>query len=507
MTNSNREVYENKEMTKQIIDNQEGFIHRQIYEQLVNHIKQMNSLDEQGIFNMLNKLECHVTDHIDAFNSSRSSSTKNFKVAIIVFTSNFIKYSPNQVELNETINSIINDANARKENDSTNFDYRPKYEKINLIEDLSINIVKRVVSSVNDDISNDSNLKDLSESLSKHFYDDTEQKELFNLYDYFNNCFKIDNRMYTNSFLNLLKYIKFPHVNDFLIALSIKLCLKLIESFTLNFDDKLFGLELINCLINNTSKSDLIANNRSLLLLNNFERFMYDKDSHEFTYKLHVTQLKLLDIHESQYSSSEHEYSLHSKYFNILLNNCLMCSNLNVKIIYLLVLKKFLEQMHHYAVKYLTKLFDVLLVDTVDYMRANIDYKFNYILIKLIFSIIESCCIKFQQRIHQHAKVILNFLVKFIYYMCLDYCAEDEVFDVKRFENYDKVLFEEESCLNDHRYYCLNYCLKLIIFLFKNEKIRRSEYKSFSELNLIDNNKIFEMTIQFIFKEIDNLKT
>ena len=374
------------------------------------------------------------------------------------------------------------------------FDYRPKFEKIDEIENLCKNILSNLLLNDN-----------LSEFLAKHFYEN-ERKELFNLYEYFNNCFKMDNRMHTNSFLNLIKLIKFPHFNEHLITLSIKYCLKLIESFTINYDDKFHGIDLINCIIEKTSKSDLKANNRTLLLLNTIERFVYDKDSIEFIYKLYKTQLSILDIHETKYTVNEHDYNLHSKYLNNLFNSCLMCSNLSFKIVYFVILKRFLQQMNSYAIRYLKKIFDILLNDTIDYMKSNIDFKFNFILIKLIFNIIEMCAIKFEMRIHQHARIIIQFLIKFIYYTCLDYNDEDVSMIASEvlLEDFIKFYSDDSSLHENDKYFCLKYCLKLlIVYIFTNEKVKEREYSQFLELKLINSNKLFKLFIEFISKEID----
>jgi hypothetical protein len=481
--------YRFKRMSKQI--DYQGCIDNDIYSELMDQIKEIHSDDV--ILNFLKRLDSYILVNKNIFDS-RNVKVRNFKISIHIFISNFIKYVPYQIEFDHLINIVINDIEMKNKNES---DYRPKFEKIEDIEILSKNILNELFSK--------DNPRELSELISKHFYDENEKKELFNCYQYFNDAFKNENenRMQINSFFNILKFVNFPHLNDYLMTLCIKLSLKLIESYTINFDDKLLGIDLINGLISKTSKSDLNLNNRTLLLLNNIERFMYDKDCIEFIYKLYFTQLKLLDIQETQYAVNDHEYSLHSKYFNILLNNCLMCSNLNIKIIYFFFLKKYLEQMNYYAVKYLSKLFEILLNDTIDYMKANIDYKFNYIIVTMIFSMIEICSIKFKLRIHQHAKTIIQFLVKFIYYNCLDY-SEDELVHEKLFQNYDKVSFEEDY-MHEDKYYCLKYCLKLIIIgLFKNEKVKMNEFKEFQELELIEKSKTFSLIINFIIKEINH---
>jgi hypothetical protein len=440
----------------------------------------LNELDlEDKILNFLTKIQKYI--------ENSDFDVKKTQTAIFVFISNFIKYSSSTSNSEIIINSIIND-----EGKDTNFDYRPNFKKIDEIESLSKDISKKLHL----------------DSLSKHFFDENERKKeenYLNLYEYYTTkiCKQNENRIYINSFLNLLQLIKFPDFNEYLIMLSIKISLKLIESFTINYDDKLAGLEIINCMIQSTSKTDLSVNNRTLLILNTIERFVYEKDSIKFLYQLLKTQLSLLDIHETQYAANEHDYKLHSKYFNNLLDNCRMCSNLNVKIVYFLILKGFLKQMKDYMVKYLSKLFDILLVDTVDYMKSNINYKYNYVLIKLIFSIVEICLLQFECRVHAHAKMIIQFLIKFIYYLCLDYSDEDGMeFDVKFFENYNTIIYNDSMNEVDDKYYCLKYCFKLLVCLFKNDKVKFNEYNEFLELKFIQSNDFFKICIDFISKKV-----
>ena len=154
----------------------EGFAEDQLYNELMGQIKETNSDDL--VLNLLKRLHSYILANENLFNSM-NVKIRNFKVSILLFISNYIKYLPDQIEFYNLIGIIINDREAKNK---CEIDYRPKFEKIDEIESLSKNILSEIFLK--------DNPRELSELISKHFYEETGQKELLNLFHYFNNCFK-----------------------------------------------------------------------------------------------------------------------------------------------------------------------------------------------------------------------------------------------------------------------------------------------------------------------------
>ena len=65
-------------------------------------IEKIEACSEARVLEFLKRLDCHVKAHEEIF-SAKSAQTQNFKVALILFSSNFIRYSFNQTEDDDVI--------------------------------------------------------------------------------------------------------------------------------------------------------------------------------------------------------------------------------------------------------------------------------------------------------------------------------------------------------------------------------------------------------------------
>lgn len=253
---------------------------------------------------------------------------------------------------------------------------------------------------------------------------------------------------------------KFPHYdeNENLIETLIRYSVLYLEEF--NYDLKQTGLTLLDHLMANTSPSVLNLNMRSKLVLTSFEKYINDKEGPlVYLDKQMQSMLKLLNIIESTHSSSQHSYKQHSLILDSILNNAYMTTNTAIKEIYFKNIQGYVKQMNVYACRHLGKLLTV----GFDCGLDNSNLSFNFVernqlcvaSLDLIECILSICWL----RIHAHSKEIINFLLKLVYFACLE--EEDQ-------ENLTKPIIERITCM-----------LKR---LFTNAKLANQEYEEFNTL-------------------------
>jgi hypothetical protein len=237
------------------------------------------------------------------------------------------------------------------------------------------------------------------------------------------------------AFENFLFSKKFPFYdeNDNLVEIYIRYCILYLEE--LNFDLKQLGLDLLDHLLVNISPSKLNLNMRSKLIFDTLERYLNIKESSQFLDTIIQTMLNLLNIIESKYSTSEHQFKKHSQIFDSLLNNCYMSTNSEIKCIYLKNLPNYLKQMDYYSSRHIEKILTITF-DFVDHNSNdtnsihtclfNIEEKEKLVMISLnlLESLIKQCSL----RMHQHARRIINNLIKIVYlYGLSDNSNNDQV--------------------------------------------------------------------------------
>ena len=253
--------------------------------------------------------------------------------------------------------------------------------------------------------------------------------------------------------------------NDKLVEVYIRYVILYLEEF--NYDLKLNGLKLLDHLLENITPSRLTLNMRSNLIYDTLQKYVNDKESIQFLDHITKTMCQFLNLIESKYASVEHQYKKHSLLVDSLLNNCYMTSNKLIKCVYLSNLNDYVKQMNAYACRHLEKIFTIAFECTDN---SNISYEFDkqeVLLIKsleLIETTIEIC----RLRIHAHARRILNFLLKLIYFYCIDE-------NVKENEN------------KEDRLKLVDRILDILSLLFRNEKIKKNYYSEFCDLKVKNN--------------------
>ena len=264
------------------------------------------------------------------------------------------------------------------------------------------------------------------------------------------------------NFENNLLNIKYPDFDESetLIETCIRYLILYLEEY--DYDLKLRGILLLDHLLANITPSKLNVNMRSNLIFDTLQRYLNDKDSLAFLDKTLGCMCALLNTIETKYSNNEHQYKRHSLILDSLLNNCFMTSNNSVKCVYLDKLPFYLRQMGVFSVRHLERLLTISF-ECVESNAEKVSFDFEKQEILLVGSlellecIVDVC----RMRIHAHARRIINFLLRLIYFASL--------VDAKDYANIEQLdSFRRLSCL--------------MHTLFVNEKIKEDFYAEFSQL-------------------------
>lgn len=206
--------------------------------------------------------------------------------------------------------------------------------------------------------------------------------------------------------------------NEPLIEIIIRYSILYLEEF--NYDLKLIGLNLLDHLMLNTSAAVLNLNMRSKLILTTYEKNINDKEHLIFLDRQLESMCKLLNVIESSYSCGEHCFKQHSLVFDSILNNCYMTTNQQVKTIYYKNLIHYIKQMNVFTCRHLEKLLTVTFDCGLENSKINFDFEGRHDLLEkcleLLQVILETC----SHRVNWHARRIINFLIKLLYFSCLE---------------------------------------------------------------------------------------
>ncbi len=278
------------------------------------------------------------------------------------------------------------------------------------------------------------------------------------------------------SFNKYLYELKYPSldIDDTIIEVFIRYSLIYLEDF--NYDLKLKGVDLIDFLLNNLTSSKLLVNMRSSLIYETLLKYINDKDSIIFLSNIIRVMCFLLNKMETKYGAAEHLYKKHSFVLDSLLNSCYLSTSFQIKTIYLNSFQKFLQQMNHYSFRHLEKYFTISFdfIESIQVMSFNDDInenllkeKFDYFMssIDLTEMLVKVC----EPRMHAHARRILNFCVKILYFYSVE--------------------FQESNIIVEK-------VINVIRFLFKNERVKSlfyEEFKSIGDQKSIDNQNVIKL--------------
>ena len=260
---------------------------------------------------------------------------------------------------------------------------------------------------------------------------------------------------------------KYPDLDDdeALIETSIRYLILYLEEYV--YDLKCKGLLILDHLISNVTPSKINLNMRSQLLYDSLLKYVNDKESLKFLDKSIGSMCALLNVMETKYSNHEHQYKKHSVVVESLLNNCFMTSNNTVKCVYLNKMKLYLVQMDVFSVRHTEKYLTIAL-ECVESNTEKIcfDFEKQEALLTNSLDLLECIINVLHLRIHAHARRVINFLLKVVYFFSL----LDE--DIERIESINS----------------LKKTKSLIGTLFtKNEKIRLDFFSEFSQLRSVSN--------------------
>ena len=260
---------------------------------------------------------------------------------------------------------------------------------------------------------------------------------------------------------------KYPDLDDdeALIETSIRYLIFYLEEYV--YDLKCKGLLILDHLISNVTPSKINLNMRSQLLYDSLLKYVNDKESLKFLDKSIGSMCALLNVMETKYSNHEHQYKKHSFVAESLLNNCFMTSNNTVKCVYLNKMKLYLVQMDVFSVRHTEKYLTIAL-ECVESNTEKIcfDFEKQEALLSNSLDLLECIINVLHLRIHAHARRVINFLLKVMYFFSL----LDE--DIERIESINS----------------LKKTKSLIETLFtKNDKIRLDFFSEFSQLRSVSN--------------------
>ena len=201
---------------------------------------------------------------------------------------------------------------------------------------------------------------------------------------------------------------------DSLIETLIRYSISYLEEF--NYELKLAGLRLIDHLTDNISQSQLNANLRSKLLIDTLERYLHDKDSHEFLNRILATMCSCLKAYEAESGSiGQHSFKKHSQILDSMLSNCYMTSDLQVKIIYYGHVGNCMRQMGNFASRHLEKMLTICF-ECSEHLQIGFDFSTKQALLSKAVDLLQSIIQHLHLRVHAHSKRIINFLIKLIYF-------------------------------------------------------------------------------------------
>jgi hypothetical protein len=286
------------------------------------------------------------------------------------------------------------------------------------------------------------------------------------------------NETLEESFYNYLLSLKYPclDIDDNLIEMYIRYSIMYLDDYDYNL--KLNGLNLIDHLLEHLTSSKLGVNMRAVLLYNSLLKYAADKESRVFLGRIMPTMCLLLNKIETKFARGDHCYSQHSVVVDSLLNACYMSTDFQVKTIFIKSLHGYLTQMGDYSCrhleKYLTVAFDFL--DSVKTLKTNsmneesteIDTQLQVkqdlaeVSIDFVLLLIDLCSL----RIHAHARRILNFCLKILYFYSFD-SNNDEADTIN-----DPIVVKIQD---------------IIARLFKIEKVKNQLYEEFRELQNSEN--------------------
>lgn len=282
------------------------------------------------------------------------------------------------------------------------------------------------------------------------------------------------------TFESFLLTQKFPFYdeNDNLVETYIRYCILYFEE--LNYDQKSTGLNLLDHLLVNISPSKLNLNMRSQLIYDTLERYLNMKESSQFLDNIIQTMLCLLNIIESKYSTTEHQFRKHSHVFDSLLNNCYMTTTNEIKCIYLKHLPNYLKQMDYYSTRHIEKILTITF-DFVDHNNNdtnsihtclfNIDEQEKLVLISL--NILETLIKQCSLRMHHHARRIINNLIKIVY-----------LYGLSNKSSHEQVPIIIQTIVD------------LLKLLFENSRVKENYYQEFSTLK--SNNELNQTFLKLI---------
>jgi hypothetical protein len=284
------------------------------------------------------------------------------------------------------------------------------------------------------------------------------------------------NEQLEEQFYDYLLGLKYPclDLDDNLIEMYIRYSILYLEDYDYNL--KLKGLNLVEHLLNDLTSSKLALNMRSVRLYNSLLKYINDKDSRVFLGRIISVMCFLLSKIETKFARAEHCFAQHSTVVDSLLNGCYMSTDFKVKTTYMKSIRGYLTQMGDYSCrhleKYLTVAFDFLesvkLLNTksmndespgMNDQEMEVKQELAESSIDLVALLIDTCSL----RIHAHARRILNFCIKVLYFYSLDVTND----------------FHESDTLNNPTLVKIR---SLIASLFKLEKVRNQLYKEFQAM-------------------------
>ncbi len=256
--------------------------------------------------------------------------------------------------------------------------------------------------------------------------------------------------------------VKYPQLDDdeALIESSIRYLILYLEEYV--YDLKCKGLLILDHLIANITPSKLNTNMRSQLLYDSLVKYINDKESLTFLDKSIGTMCALLNVIESKYANNEHQFKKHSAILESLLNSCYMSSNNTVKCIYLNKLKLYIIQMDIFSVRHLEKYLTIAL-ECVESNTEKISFDFEKQEVLLCTSLdLLDCIINvLHLRIYAHARRIISFFIKVIYFFSL---LDEDIDEIEKLDSMKKTKRLIETLFN------------------KNEKIKVNFFTEFSQL-------------------------
>ena len=264
-----------------------------------------------------------------------------------------------------------------------------------------------------------------------------------------------------------------------LIELSIRYAIMYLEEY--NYELKIKGLDIIDHLVINATPNQLNCNFRSKLIFETFQKYLNDKESVQFLIRILKSMCLLLNIIESKYAISEHNYIQHSLVTESILNSCYMTSNNEIKRIYYENLIIYVNQIGVYSIRYFEK-FLTIIFDCIENSNLGIDLERQESLINDALNLLENLIKVCFARVQGHAKKIINFLIMIIYLASLS----NEGYNDKEYEFFENICFIQKS-------------VRILNGLWKNKIVYENCFKEFENLKeKSPSKKIFSKLIKQI---------